>query len=165
MGGTVSELLNAVLSWRTLLIAVAVFGVAPGLILRLLVKLYPKGDPRRQELVNDLYHLNRWERLFYVGEQFETALSEGIPRRLRSIRMRRAERRYKKDSYEAVAAALPTYLIPLADIKNRLVNARGRELLACKMELMRATVASASANLFPDNTRCCFFELSRGRSS
>ena len=64
------------------------FGFAPGFVLRLLVLIYPKNDPRRQELVAELYTLGRVERLLFVGEQLETALFEGG--RSRVAEMRRA---------------------------------------------------------------------------
>jgi hypothetical protein len=40
----VSELLDAFVSWRTFLIALVVFGFAPGALLRLIVLAFP---PRR----------------------------------------------------------------------------------------------------------------------
>lgn len=71
------------------------------------------------------------------------------------------------DAIEAVrntlAAALTSYLMPLADIKSRLVNAENEaDVRACKAELIRATIGSANADLFPKGTRCCYFELSGG---
>jgi len=79
-----TELLQAITSWRSLLFVVVVFGFAPGFILRLLVKVYPRDDPRRQELVAELYTKGRIERLFFVAEQLETVLIEGVPHRVRS---------------------------------------------------------------------------------
>lgn len=98
MGGPVSELLAAVVSWRTLLLVVLVFGFAPGFCLRLLVKLYPKDDPRRQELVADLYALGHFERLLYVGEQLETVLFEGVPHRIRAIHVKLAPKKDPKST-------------------------------------------------------------------
>jgi hypothetical protein len=83
-----AELFEMVASWRSLLFVVVVFGFAPGFLLRLLVKIYPKNDPRRQELVAQLYLLGRLERLLYVGEQLETVLFEGVPARARALRRR-----------------------------------------------------------------------------
>jgi tetratricopeptide (TPR) repeat protein len=60
----------------------AVFGFFPGFVLRLLVLLYPAGDPRRRELVAELYMLGRMERVEWVFQQLETALFEGISARL-----------------------------------------------------------------------------------
>jgi tetratricopeptide (TPR) repeat protein len=60
----------------------AVFGFFPGFVLRLLVLLYPADDPRRRELVAELYVLGRMERVEWVFQQLETALFEGISARL-----------------------------------------------------------------------------------
>lgn len=48
----------------SLLVFGATFGLLPGLILRLVVQLYPKGHPRREELFGELYHssMGRFER-------------------------------------------------------------------------------------------------------
>lgn len=86
-----AELIAAVASWQSLALALFVFGFAPGAILRLLVKLYPKDDPRRLELLAELYQQGRMERLLFVSEQLETVLFEGLPHRIRE--MRRATRR------------------------------------------------------------------------
>jgi len=40
-----TELLEAIASWQTLALALLVFGFAPGFVLRLLVKIYPRDDP------------------------------------------------------------------------------------------------------------------------
>jgi len=45
------ELLDAVVSWSGLLLALFVFGFAPGFCLRIIVLAYPRGDPRRTELI------------------------------------------------------------------------------------------------------------------
>ncbi|MGH3692889.1 MAG: NACHT domain-containing protein [Pseudonocardiaceae bacterium] len=81
-----TELIDMVASWRTLLLAVAVFGFAPGFTLRLLVKIYPRDDPRRQELVAELYSRKRIERPLWVAEQLETVLFEGLPHRVVALR-------------------------------------------------------------------------------
>jgi hypothetical protein len=91
-----AELFEAIASWRSLLLVFVVFGFAPGFLLRLLVKIYPKNDPRRQELVAQLYTPGRLERVLFVGEQFETVLFEGVPARGRALgqHIRRAGRRF-----------------------------------------------------------------------
>jgi hypothetical protein len=86
-----AELFEAVASWRTLLVVLLVFGVAPGLVLRLIVLLYPKSHPRRKELVAELYVVPRWERPLFVAEQLEVGLTEGVPARFRAVRTRRAK--------------------------------------------------------------------------
>jgi len=50
-----TEMLEAVVSWPSFLTVLAVFGVAPGLVLRVLVFGYRRDDPRRRELVARKY--------------------------------------------------------------------------------------------------------------
>jgi hypothetical protein len=78
-------LFHAVVSWHTLLVIVLMFGFLPGFVLRLLVMIYPRDDPRRCELVAQLYTLDRLERPLFVAEQLETVLFEGVPHRLSSL--------------------------------------------------------------------------------
>ncbi len=74
----VTELLDAIVSWRTFLVALLVFGFAPGALLRLIVLAFPRDDPCRSELLAELHAVPRLERPFWVFEQLEVALSEGI---------------------------------------------------------------------------------------
>jgi hypothetical protein len=69
----------------------ATFGLMPGLMLRLIVLLYPKGHPRREELFGELYdpEMGRIERFEWVFQQLETASREGL-------RARKHQRRNKK---------------------------------------------------------------------
>jgi hypothetical protein len=71
-----------ILSWPMLVLALLVFGFAPGLLLRLIVLIFPKDDPRRAELHGELYSVPRFERPFWVAEQMEVALFEGLRSRL-----------------------------------------------------------------------------------
>lgn len=86
-----TDLIEVVASWPTLLSVLLIFGFAPGFLLRLLVMIYPREDPRRRELVAELYALRRLERPLFVAEQLETVLFEGVPGRaraaLRGLRM------------------------------------------------------------------------------
>lgn len=59
-------------------IALLIFGFLPGLVLALIVRLFPKDDPRRRELQAELYAVPRWERPFWVCQQFEVALRLGL---------------------------------------------------------------------------------------
>lgn len=77
-----AEFIEAVTSWPTLLTVLLVFGFAPGFVLRLIVLAYPKGDPRRRELIAELYIVPRIVRPLWVAEKLEVALFEGVPRRL-----------------------------------------------------------------------------------
>jgi hypothetical protein len=65
---------------------------APRLVLRLLLLAYPKNDPRRDELMAELRAIPRIERPFWVAEQTELALAEGLPRRLRELVKRKKNR-------------------------------------------------------------------------
>lgn len=87
MTGMIAQLL----AWPTLGIALLVFGFAPGVVLRLIVLFYPRGHPRRRELLGELYAVPRIERPFWVAEQLEVALFEGLRDRARAwFRRRRA---------------------------------------------------------------------------
>ena len=75
---------------------IVVFGFAPGFCLRLIVLAYPRSDPRRTELMAELYAVPRIERPLWVAEQVEVALFEGLPHRFSAIlcwfaRRRRAQ--------------------------------------------------------------------------
>lgn len=78
----VTELLNGAFSWPTLLLLFVVYGFMPGSLLRLIVLAYRRGDPRRDELVAELYAVPRISRPFWVLEQLETALFEAVWERL-----------------------------------------------------------------------------------
>jgi hypothetical protein len=82
-------LLLHVISWPTLGCALLVYGFAPGALLRLIVLLYPRDHPRRRELIGELYGVPRIKRPFWVAEQLETALFEGLHCRLAAGRARR----------------------------------------------------------------------------
>jgi len=81
----VTELFDAIASPWSLVWVLVVFGVAPGFVLRLLVLLYPKRDPRRWELVAELYAIPRLMRPMWVAEQIEVALFEGLSRRIKRL--------------------------------------------------------------------------------
>jgi hypothetical protein len=65
-----------------LLTVAFVFGFAPGFVLRLIVLFYPADDPRREELIAELYAIPRMLRPVWVFQQIETALFEGPRERL-----------------------------------------------------------------------------------
>lgn len=77
-----SELLKAIASWPSLLFVIVVFGFAPGFCLRLIVLAYLRGDPRRDELIAELYAVPRIHRPLWVAEQLEVALFEGLGQRM-----------------------------------------------------------------------------------
>jgi hypothetical protein len=61
-----------------LLIGLLVFGFAPGAVLRLIVLAFHPDDPRRRELLAELHAVPRIERPFWVVEQIEVAIFEGL---------------------------------------------------------------------------------------
>ena len=76
----ITGLLQASSLLPTLGIAVLVFGFLPGFVLSLIVRAYQREDPRRRELLAELYAVPRWERPFWVVEQLEVATREvGFP--------------------------------------------------------------------------------------
>ena len=77
-----TELLGAVTSGWNLLWVLVVFGVAPGFCLRLIVLAYPRADPRRRELLTELYAVPHIKRPLWVAQQLEVALFEGLGHRL-----------------------------------------------------------------------------------
>src|SRR5271154_5468069 len=95
-----------VIAWPTLGIAILVFGFAPGPVLRLILLMYPKGDPRRKELIGELYAVPRIERPFWVAEQFEIAFFEGLRHRFGAWRAKQLPRLKEARSHDFVARAL-----------------------------------------------------------
>jgi DNA-binding transcriptional MerR regulator len=67
--------------WPMVLIALFASGFAPGAVLRLIVLLFPKDDPRRMELLGELHAVPRLERPLWVLEQLEVGLFEGLRHR------------------------------------------------------------------------------------
>jgi hypothetical protein len=71
-------MLDAVIAWQAFGVALLVFGFAPGALLRRITLAFPRDDPRRNELRAELYTVPRLERPFWVLEQLEVALFEGV---------------------------------------------------------------------------------------
>jgi hypothetical protein len=67
-------------------LVVVVFGFVPGFCLRLIILAYPRSDPRRAELIAELYAVSRIQRPLWVAEQLEVALFEGLPHRISAAR-------------------------------------------------------------------------------
>ena len=88
-----AELIDAVTSWPSLLLVLLVFGFLPGFCLRLIVLAYPRGDPRRAELIAELYAVPRIQRPLWVAEQLEVALFEGLAHRASTVLRRLTGRR------------------------------------------------------------------------
>lgn len=81
----ISELLKVLSSPLDFLWVVVVFGFAPGFCLRLIVRAYPRNDPRRSELIAELYAVPRIKRPLWVAEQLEVALFEGLGHRVSAV--------------------------------------------------------------------------------
>ncbi|WP_138946760.1 hypothetical protein [Plantibacter sp. M259] len=77
----IADLLSAPGALGAFGVAVLLFGFAPGLVLAAIVRLIPDVD-RRQELQAELYEVPRWERPFWVAQQFEVALRIGLSPRI-----------------------------------------------------------------------------------
>jgi hypothetical protein len=88
------ELLDGLRAWQLLIVALAVYGFFPGVVLRFILLAFRRSDPRRAEILAELRAVSRWERPFWVAEQAEVALFEGllerIKPRLKTSRMRSA---------------------------------------------------------------------------
>lgn len=120
MTGMIAQLL----AWPTLGIALLVFGFAPGVVLRLIVLFYPRGHPRRRELLGELYAVPRIERPFWVAEQLEVALFEGLRGRVGAwFRRRRKPKEIDQQArlYDALPAA---YRSSLENLVERLLADR-----------------------------------------
>lgn len=81
-----AELLEAVVSWPSLVLVVVVFGFAPGFCLRLIVLAYPRSSPRRAELIAELYAVPASSGLC------------GLQSRLRSRCLRASDNAYRRPS-------------------------------------------------------------------
>jgi hypothetical protein len=95
-------------SWQAIWFYLGVaflFGFAPGFALRLIVGLYPKGHPRRSELVAELYTVERLNRPTWVFEQLEVALFEGVAARRRDRRKVTEAADLKRRAWRHVASA------------------------------------------------------------
>lgn len=78
-----SEILTSVSLWPFLFIALGVWGIAPGLVVRFISLAFWSDDPRRTEMRAELDAVPRWERPFWVLQQLEVAVVEGLGARVR----------------------------------------------------------------------------------
>lgn len=77
----IGDLIAAPGTFGAFAVTVLIFGFAPGIILAMIVRLIPDMD-RRLELQAELYEVPRWERPFWVAQQFEVALRIGLAPRV-----------------------------------------------------------------------------------
>jgi hypothetical protein len=78
------ELLEGLKAWQVLIVALAVYGFLPGLALRIILLGFRRNDPRRAEIRAERAAVPRWELPFWVADQLERALFEGLFERIRS---------------------------------------------------------------------------------
>jgi hypothetical protein len=69
-----------------------IFGFAPGLMLNLGVLVFPKGHPRREELLAELEVVPFLKRAFWVFQALQITCTEGIPARVSAVRAARRSR-------------------------------------------------------------------------
>lgn len=106
-------MLDAIVSWPTFIAALIVFGFAPGAFLRLIVLAFERDDPRRVELLAEVHVVPRIERPFWVFEQLEVALFEGLLERIRWAATGRVIHRWRLVSgVESHRAHPKTFWIP-----------------------------------------------------
>lgn len=74
----ITGLIEASIPWGGFALALLIFGFLPGFVLNLIVRAYDREDPRRLELLAELYAVPRWERPFWVLDQFEVATREAF---------------------------------------------------------------------------------------
>lgn len=116
--------------WATLGLLVLVFGFAPGIALALITKLLAADDPRHDELQAELYAVPRWERPFWVAQQFEVALREGFAPRVSWRWGRHIWHRAEIESGVALHRQYPdTFWVPSDEEKAQLEPGDGVKLI------------------------------------
>ena len=78
-----AQLIAEIANWKMFLLVIFIYAICPQWALRLQVMVYDKDDPRRHELLAELYAVPYIKRPFWVAEQFETALADGVWPRFR----------------------------------------------------------------------------------
>lgn len=117
-----SSLVDVVLDWRTWL-AMLVIVIVPGLLLRVAVLVYPRGDERRDELIAEMYAVPFLRRPIWVFQQIEVVIWEGLPERWYQFAVGRIIYRWKLRSGEVSNREYPTtFWIPPADERNRVAQ-------------------------------------------
>ncbi|MBI5089261.1 MAG: hypothetical protein HZB15_10515 [Actinobacteria bacterium] len=71
-----SEVIDLVTDWRTLVIAIVGLGIIPGLLLRAILLPLPKGHALRRELLAELTAIKTIDRPLWVIGQIETVIQE-----------------------------------------------------------------------------------------
>lgn len=113
---------DALVSWPTFFVALIVYGLAPGLLLRIILLAFHRDDPRRKELHAELYHVPRLIRPFWVLEQVEAALFDGVFPRIAWAATGRIIHRWHLDSGLDFHRRSPdTFWIPDEEAKMQIV--------------------------------------------
>lgn len=76
-----NELLTWMGDWRHALPAAVLFVVLPSLLIRIVIRAWPKSDPRRRELLAEFAAIPVPKRLMWVLGVFELAWQEGLRQR------------------------------------------------------------------------------------
>jgi len=106
-----------IVSWPVLGTALAVWGFAPGALLRLIVLAFRRDDPRRRELSGELYAVPLIERPFWVAGKLELALTEGLGGRLRKAVRHRSLGQHMDTAARVLALAQQTSDQAIADAR------------------------------------------------
>lgn len=70
-------------------LALLIFGFLPGAVVRVIAGLaFTRDDPRRAEMIAEVYEVPRWARPMWVFQQLEVALFEGVGPRLKRFAIR-----------------------------------------------------------------------------
>src|SRR5215207_7099556 len=97
------ELLDGLRAWQLLPVAVVIFGFAPALVLRVILLAFHPKNPRRRELLAELRAVPRWERPFWVAEQLEVALVEGLRDRIKRAK-RAKSAKFQSETVDVVSS-------------------------------------------------------------
>jgi hypothetical protein len=115
-------MVETLISWPTFIAALILYGFAPGALLRVICLAFHRDDPRREELRAELYAVPRLERPFWVLEQLEVALFEGIGNRVYWAATGRIIHRWSLTSGVEQNRLYPeTFWIPDESLKDEIV--------------------------------------------
>ncbi|SFO88836.1 hypothetical protein [Amycolatopsis rubida] len=158
-------LAHLVMTWGigTLFMTALVFGFFPTFVVNVLARIYPKGHPRRDELIAELRDVPRREQLIWVAEQFATLLFDGVPARVQNaVRKRRQARsgqRIESEDGEAGPGDGPKNPLTLGAKKFRNNEIHLPDLLENRAELVHMM---SSGEDIPATLRASMLEA-RGR--
>ena len=112
------EMVDLIVSWPSFAGVLIVFGFAPRAVLRIIVLAFERDDPRRDELLAEVNAVPRLERPFWVAEQLEVAVFEGLRDRVVWLATGRVIHRWRLGSGVESNRLYPdTFEIPTDDDK------------------------------------------------